>query len=345
MTILLDASLDCNGACLYCYNRPIRTKKPRDIPNIPAIKETMKRLVDAGVDKHITMHGGEPLFLPFDALKELLEYSFLLTGESSIQSNGTLITDAHIKLFKDCKTSVGISIDGPEKLNRFRFNKKTTSKIIENIYKLKKNGISVGLLCVISKANGLKKYREQFKEFILNMKAADIQGRLLPCSHPDPRFELTIEEAKEFYGDMADFLMEQGIWGWSPFSDVVNSICGRTGDVWCFFKGCDPYCTKAGIVITSSGAVSVCHKFQEEHISYTSPYTTIRKDILSQTDCAGCRFFDNCTGGCPADSVDWDWRNKTRWCPVWKMLFEKMENILKFADIETLIKKIKEEKK
>lgn len=345
MTILVDASLACNAACIYCYNAVMRDQNKNDWPNVPAIKKTIKQLVDQQVSSKVCLHGGEPLLLPVDVIDDLLGFSAgLKCGDkpvtTSVQTNGVLLDAEHIQLLKKHKTSVGVSLDGFGELNRFRFNEELTSLIVRNLFAAKEAGLTVGVLAVIHKANGLPQHRQRFKDFILRLAERDLRGRLLPCVHPDPKIELTVDEARDFYLDMADFVIENGLYGWSPYSDMIYSMLSQLDKVMCFFNGCDPFGTLGGVVVTSQGAVSVCHKFMEEYIGYTKPLTT-RTELLAMTDCKGCKFFENCKGGCPANAVDHDWRNKTKWCPVYKPLWEKLLNVLRFTNIETVLKEMR----
>jgi len=343
MTILVDGSLLCNLNCKYCYNKYLRQQAVKEeIIDIEAIKRSMRYLVeDLKCSREITMHGGEPTFWDREMLEELLSYSYKLTGKSSVQTNGTLIDDELIEMFKKYKTSVGVSIDGPGKLNRFRCNEALTRKIIDNIYSLKRNGISTGIIIVVHKANGLPPEREILKDFVKEMSSIGITGRMNLCLYPESDgVQLSVQEAKEFYLDMAKFLEDEGIWGWSPFKDMINSLLGRR-DVVCIFNGCDPYASNGGIAITSTGKLTPCHKFYTEELEYTFPQTSLRDYILQNTDCKGCRYFPYCHGGCPANARDGDWRNKTQWCPVWKTLWEYFEKRLRFMGFKPVEKSCK----
>ena len=59
-----------------------------------------------------TLFGGEPLLLPLADLEELWSWGLQQFGGTSLQTNGVLVTDAHIQLFKKYRVHVGISLDG-----------------------------------------------------------------------------------------------------------------------------------------------------------------------------------------------------------------------------------------
>ena len=79
---------------------------------IKSFKEQLKYSKNEHCGNSICAHGGEPLILPKQELEKILKFAFDKTGQSSIQTNGTLIDDDHILMFKRYKTGVGISIDG-----------------------------------------------------------------------------------------------------------------------------------------------------------------------------------------------------------------------------------------
>jgi sulfatase maturation enzyme AslB (radical SAM superfamily) len=68
-----------------------------------------------------TLFGGEPRLLPERDLEELWRWGLERSGANSVQTNGTLIRDAHIRMFKQYKVLVGISIDGPGEMNSVRW--------------------------------------------------------------------------------------------------------------------------------------------------------------------------------------------------------------------------------
>jgi len=69
-----------------------------------------------------TLFGGEPLLLPLADLEELFRWGMEEYGHSGIQTNGILISDEHMRLFKTYNVDVGVSIDGPGELNDLRWH-------------------------------------------------------------------------------------------------------------------------------------------------------------------------------------------------------------------------------
>ena len=386
MVILIKANLRCNFVnedgvgCKYCYQHPIRPED--EVIDYEAVEATIRTLHAEGVEereKHdqksgkpqrsrtksgkpkgptIGLHGGEPTMLPKSAIERFLKLSHELTGHSSIQTNGYLIDDDMIEMFKKYNTGVGFSIDGPWPLNELRGfgdvqqRKKQTAKILKTIDKVRKTKlpeehwskdkdgnvkdpyIRVSIISVLHKKNALGDRLETLKQWVKSIHEKGIFGRLNPCCSNNPDIDLTPEEAAETYSDLFDFLVENGIDGFSPFKDINNSIKGER-EVVCVYKECDPYCTPSCQPVMKDGSVGVCLRLHQDGKQYPrhEPMRNTRGDVLKQSDCKDCEWWENCYGGCIGLAVDFDWRNRDRHCLLYKTLFEKTKNMLKFMRI------------
>ncbi|MFL6335988.1 MAG: hypothetical protein ACJ754_21985 [Pyrinomonadaceae bacterium] len=69
-----------------------------------------------------TLFGGEPLLIPEEDLEDLWAWGLEQFGRNSVQTNGTLINEAHVRMFKRHNVRVGISVDGPGELNDVRWS-------------------------------------------------------------------------------------------------------------------------------------------------------------------------------------------------------------------------------
>ena len=86
----------CNIQCQYCYQNP-----QRNAGNI--LHDYDMEKMKAGIESEegpFTLFGGEPLMMPEKDLEEIWAWGHEKYGKSSIQTNGTLITDNHIRMFK-----------------------------------------------------------------------------------------------------------------------------------------------------------------------------------------------------------------------------------------------------
>ena len=121
---------------------------------------------------HFTIFGGEPLLTDIEDLETFFKFGFENYGRCNVQTNGSLITDAHIDLFKKYAVHIGMSVDGPEELNDTRWAgslKKTrlmTQRSMEAIKKLSEAGIPPAIILTIHQKNGLPKHRKKMTEWL-----------------------------------------------------------------------------------------------------------------------------------------------------------------------------------
>ncbi len=343
LSIKLTGAL-CNMQCTYCYEHICRLETSHRPIDMEAVKRQIRN-----EKQRPYLHGGEPLLAPLEYIEDILSLSYQMSGSSSVQTNGTLISDKHIELFKKYNTSIGVSIDGPGELGRHRKTLKgkrpTSDKVMKSIYKLKDAGLSVGIICVLTRANALPEQRETFKRWVGELRDMGICGRMNPAQIDYPSVKdiaLTDEELADFYCDMAKFcLIELGN-NWLPYRDIVDSLLGLNQGT-CSFGECDYYNASAEKVIFGDGSTGSCLKTAKTGHIYprfqnadADPrgFAKIRYELLPVIEqehggCKGCKYWRNCTGGCPTEGLDGDWRNKTRYCQAYYQLFDTVAELLK----------------
>ena len=333
MPLLLKPTLACNMNCQYCYENKFRQEThPKVEYDLDA---TLDAINKAPEKKEIVLHGGEPLILPKRDVERILSAIYKKTGRSALQTNGSLIDSEYMGMFEKYKTSVGLSLDGTGKLNRYRADGKTTSKLFSSLLEMKSRKIKLSVIAVISKANAeTDELLDKFEQFIATLSELKITGRIHPCF---PDYECGLDEGRliEVYKRLAWFITSHG-WRWSPFTDMWNSLRGDIHVV-CVFKECDIFHTVSAEVVLDDGSVSNCMRVSSKglYLRYPAEYKT-RGDILSQVEqadggCKDCEFWENCTGGCPSQAIDNDWRNRTVLCSMYKEVFQLLSNIQSFG--------------
>lgn len=341
MGILIKPELRCNLQCKYCYEQETRHwQKDIGIDVDKVIQRAAEIFQNEHCGNSICAHGGEPLILPKQELEKILKLAFDKTGQSSIQTNGTLIDDDHILMFKRYKTGVGISIDGRWPLNEYRWagseekTKEMTEKTISNIYKLVKEGVTPGLIVVISKANGIKDRLPLLKGFLQEMCNIGVTSiRLNLCM--SKQYGLTPEEARETYLELCKYTLEEPNRLFLPFRDMVDNLLGL-GTGTCVFTKCDYYHTDSARVVLGDGSRTCCLKTAgvDRPFVWDHQYSDVRYQALgsiSRIDggCGDCRYWRVCYGFCPSETDDGDWRNRAKYCEAYYACYQYIEKQLK----------------
>lgn len=332
-------TLNCDGGCRSCYEELIRKNHNNDY-DIKKIFET----IDREGAKRTSLHGGEPLLLDINDIESLLKHSFEISGQSGLQTGGHLITDDHIKMFKKYKSHVGISLDGnTSALNFGRWNKegfsgvadKMTKKTIDNMYKLKNAGIKMSIISVLRKYNADKNNIDHFINFMkwLYVEFDIVDIRTNPGIVYEEKFkqdeELTGFELGNALKKIFDYCVGNKELKIQPIRDVIELLMGYNNAT-CNFSKCDPYYTTAEVTVNENGEIGNCLKSGgavdgiqtlKSDAKTEERYNILRQIPEKYNGCKECKFWTICYGGCPGSGIDNDWRNRTRFCEGWKMIF------------------------
>jgi uncharacterized protein len=342
-TIIFKATEACNSNCLYC--QVVKRKQPDflsyELLEILIVK--INRLLQSNPKEHIKIlwHGGEPLLLGvnyFSRTADLIDQYCKETKNRishSIQTNLTLFTEEFVPIFKKLGIhGVGTSFDPVPNIRGFGKNQDSVSynkKFIEAVRILKKHSIGWGFIYVTTrKSLGLAKEIFHFSTNFNNKKGMNI--------HPVDYLDESNSEYAINNDEFADFL-GQIFRIWSNGRDRYGSIEPFTSYYKIYEKnermtGCETSgkCAYSHLYIGPNGEASHCGRCGDiDAISYGNikdnelhellyhPKRKIfeeRQRILVDGECKGCRFWDICRGGCPADSyhVNKSLMHRTIWC-------------------------------
>jgi len=339
---LRPLGVKCNIACQYCYQNPQRdAERPEKRYDMEKMHQAIYR---AG--QPFTLFGGEALMIPMDDLEKMFAWGYEYYGSTSIQTNGTLINDKHIALFKRFNVSVGISVDGPDELNDIRWaqtlkkTRKATKVTHDNIIRLCNEGITPGIIIVLHKGNALPIHFEKMGAWLTRLDELGVSSVRLHLMEVDDQNvaenyvlnEAQNIEALDYFHELSRSFKHLKIDIFSEIERLQKADDGRTSCVW---NACDPYTTAAVQGIEGDGKQSNCGRTNKEGIDFvksTIPsymrYVALYNTSQEEGGCQGCRFFAMCKGNCPGTAVNGDWRNRTEHCGVWKNVFARTENSL-----------------
>lgn len=340
--LTLKPILGCNMGCVGCYEGDIfrangNKPSPYDIPAMIA------RYGDK--DGTITLHGGEIGLMPTSDMRLLMEAA---AGRSlSMQTNGSLLRDSVLKLCQEFKVHIGVSLNGPDVLNRDRraaphqrlasdeATDKLTARIFANVEKARlKYEIPCSVITVLSKTNaGTDEQLDRCIEW-----AADWGTRLgipwwrwntLHEEGEGSEVELSPERAAAVYVRLVDATFADSKRLWNPFREFVGNLTGGNLQP-CWMGPCDPYNTEAVYAVFGDGSVGNCLRTAKDGVPYLRSEDGIqhfRQEILQSIPfesggCGGCKWWKYCHGACPAEAIDGDWRNKSKFCQMYIDTYE-----------------------
>lgn len=338
--VVSPVGVRCNLKCSYCYEDPLR-----DAGNfgqafdVTAIKQAVQR--EGGGP--FLLFGGEPLLLPKDELRDLWAWGFHQYGANSVRTNGILVDDEHIELFRRFHVRVGISIDGPDDLNDARWQgtlektREATRRTQETISRLCAEGSPPSLIVVLHRLNATAEVLPRLLAWFSALSELGVRRITLHLLEIDSeemrnRLELSIDENVEALRRLHEFQNEVPTIRFSLLQDMRDLLLGDDVNARCIWKACDPYTTAAVRGVGGSGERTKCGRVIKDGVEHLRDsmagferYLALYQTPRDVGGCKGCRFFLMCRGQCPGTSIDSDWRNRSEQCPVWFRIFEHLE--------------------
>lgn len=355
ITPIIHMTNECNLGCKYCYTGSAfmslskqKSINERFVNLFPSLTKFLDELVvyNQNIDTKIILHGGEPLLITIENWHKLIKYikdkEYPITF--GVQSNGSLINNEYIEMFKKYGFEIGISLDGDKELNDItRTNKVGGSsfpKIFKNLLRLKSEGLKFGVLVTLNKFNfkEIERIYEFFKEHQIPFSIRPI---FQTSYFENGNFQLTPLEYGEAFCKLFDLWFNDD--NVDPFlvNEFTSIIAQFTepieGLVSCNFT---KKCSEHFVSFDLDGEVSPCNRFYgEESLKYgninsntleelvnskTAKPLAKRWEKLAKTECKTCEVKEYCYGGCPANSFYFkdDYFAKDYYCDAYKMIYK-----------------------
>jgi uncharacterized protein len=344
MTVeLRPLGVRCNLGCRYCYQDPQRDAEGRAAPGRGYDLSAMKAAAEREGGPFV-LFGGEPLLLPLADLEELLAWGFDRHGATGLQTNGVLIADEHIRLFRRYNVAVGISMDGPGPLNDLRRQgslartRQATQRTWDNIRRLAAEHRAPGVIVTLHRLNAAGERLGQLISWLHTLDELGIASVRLHLLEVDDEalraMALTVAENAAALTAVAAAAPSFARLQVDVLHDVDELMTGGSAAS-CTWHGCDPYSTPAVRGVEGDGSSSNCGRTNKDGINYLKAerpgyerYVTLARTPMADGGCQGCRFFLLCRGQCPGTAADGDWRNRSEHCAVWMSRFEATERDL-----------------
>ncbi len=352
LIVSVNPTEDCNLSCKYC-------RVPKDVKTNVMSKETLKNLYneiskEKIKNKYIIWHGGEPTLVGEEFYSLVADLQKDIDNiRNGIQTNGTLLTEGLIEIFKNNEFRIGISLDGPKEIHDskriYKDGSGSFEKVMNGIRLLREYGADFAVLSLLTNdsiahlkeiydtvrktgANGAKfevffpggkgkKYRDKFY-----VKPEDYTKSMIKL------YDMWIHE-----DNRKDFRVD-------PLDKIVES----------FFSGHSRACDYAGacgtnfLSIDSNGDIYVCGRFVgvkefrigninkntlREALDHEVCQEMVKRRIEARKRCIdnNCKYVDVCNGGCAYESFTFhnDLCHITPYCNSRKEIFDYIYNDLK----------------
>lgn len=326
----LPVGIACNLKCNYCYQDPMR-----DAQNITTkIDWSAAKAQLEKENYNFSVFGGEPLLAPIEHLEEVFKFGFEKFGKNGIQTNGVLITDRHIEMFKKYKVGVGLSLDGPGQFNGARCDDDTTQAIHRNLEAMCRAGVVPSIIVTLNQHNGLQAIpsTQVWFDYLESLGVQSINLHLLETEIGRENLALSDDENIILFSAYYEYSKHSKM-TFKPFQDVRRLLLQEElKNVSCIWNSCDPATTDAVHGVAPNGTRTNCGRTNKDGVNWVKAdkpgferYLLLHATPFSDGGCAGCRFFAFCKGQCPGTALGNDWRNRTVHCRVWYELFQMVE--------------------
>jgi uncharacterized protein len=201
--VILKVTERCNLNCSYCYyfNGLDRSFESKPAIMKKDISVQVAEFLAQGIDDYqitslgIAFHGGEPMLLSKSRFSEICDILLkklkpkLKSFQLILQTNGTLIDEDWIKIFKKYQISLGISLDGLRKNHDlYRVDHKgrgSYDKTLKSMELLKEKNYKFGVLSVIDPSYPAPA-EEVFKQMVVNLGLNGIDFLWPHFTHDNP---------------------------------------------------------------------------------------------------------------------------------------------------------------
>lgn len=164
MDVELLLTHNCNLKCKHCFQSSESHSDQRKHLPVSEWKRIFKELESANV-YNVIISGGEPMVYPY--FEELLRFAADLRMSFSILTNGMLISNQNLDIFKKKNVSVTISLDGATaELHEYLRGKNTYNRLMRNIDLLVENDVKLNIAHVVNSHN--KEHLEDLVYFLID---------------------------------------------------------------------------------------------------------------------------------------------------------------------------------
>lgn len=325
-SIMMLVSYECNLACPYCYQNPIRSHNANS-PMSPDLIEYvftdgLNRLFPDVKNKNnisVILYGGEPFLRKNKAsIANIIEYTTKHQMSVSAISNATCIDDhlAYMGNRPGKINSIQITFDGDRESHNksriFKGGRPTYDLIIANIHKLLKKNVSIKIRVNVQKQNIpvlSRLYEDLAREKIVGHPNVYIYAASIHNHFEQNKKMMLVPEI-----ELAEYIKDNKIPFGSPLTRTINRlkpVFDSNGNIPIHRTSHCIQSMKQSYLLDSVGDLYSCyedagrpeyiigHIDRDNGLKFNSCYKKYQSRTITQIDeCKRCSLALTCGGGC-----------------------------------------------
>ena len=341
--MIKPASSLCNMRCKYCFYHSLSSTRESFSYGIMT-DDTAENLIRNALQFagngsiYFAFQGGEPLIAGKEYFHNFIELVHKYNINNNIinyamQTNGTLVDEDWIKLFKDNKFLIGLSLDGDKNANQFRMDNEYApvyNQVMDTARLFESNQVDFNILIVATKYTA--KHIKEVYNFLTGQGFRFLQ--FIPCLRPfaediESELYMKTDDYSSFLIELFNLYVKDYVRGtytsirW--FDNIVGMYYGKRAEQ-CGLMG---HCTHQ-FVIEGNGDVypcdfycvdewklgNVCHDTFSELSGSEVASRFIKESLVISDMCKACDIYGMCRGGgCKRSRAD---RN---YCSAYKKFY------------------------
>ena len=362
--LIKPASSQCNLDCTYCfYHDEARNRRTASYGKMTedTAECIVRKILGQGRGTYtFAFQGGEPLRAGIPFFENFFRLTEIYNTQGSevhfsVQTNGTLLTDAWCRLFARHHVLVGVSLDGPQAVHdacrKTAGGERTAGRVESGLRLLEQAGCDFNILTVVT-SRTVSHIREIYRYFMANGWKYQ---QYIPCLDPlggGPEHGIWLND--EQYGEFLVALFDLWYKDWKKnrapyireFENWIGILMGRRPES-CAMNGiCSMQC-----VIEADGSVYPCDFYCLDEWKLgnicSGPLTKLVNSEKSETfisesarqrsrRCESCRFRTLCRTGCRRDRIpDGEGGYISRYCRSYQTFFtacgDRMQEVADYS--------------
>ena len=305
---------ECSLGCEYCYT--IHNIHDKTKIKLEYITKIMHIISKAKNSIEILFIGGEPTSVGYEYFKKIMETlieaknKYNLKLNFIIQTNGVLLNELWIQLFKQYDFKVGVSFDDFN--DNIEHHRPQSQKVLKNLKLLQQHNVKFSILSVFNNQT----INDLFDNYIL-MNKLKYNYKILPLNdngHIAEKYIIKFNE--ENYQKMEEFVKK-----WLYDTSCVIQMRTFHSMFYTLFAEKIPLCNSCienRVSIRPDGSLFPCGRpfdniYKVGHINNITKFSQFQDNdgykrlinlkIEKINNCIGCRYLNVCHGGCVSNNI------------------------------------------